>query len=278
MAHDTQWWKRTKKEKKCDHCGKTDICFEWQKEGTAKCGYNRLCETKCYENLVHHVHKQYITRRQFFPCLFTGIIGLFIGGGIVYTLIEDINNFIYLVIITERQKQILVGWALEKAENVSSQVIRQMVDTACESRFPYLVMSIIGAETVPKFNPGSISNVDKKGKRTKVSCLGPMQVNPNVWMDELREQCIINEEEDLFDPVLGVRAGIYIFEKELVKAKGNLRKATEGYVGLIHNTKDAARYFDAIQRHLGEIYLAIHLADKKQEKEGESDAPGKRDN
>lgn len=253
MPRDTSWWKKSKKEKPCQACSKKRQCFEYQREGTAPCGYNRLCE-KCYERLVEGIYKQYITRRQFFPALITGIIGLSIGGGIVYKLIPHLNDFVYIVIITERQKQILVEWALEKAENVSPQVIRYMVDTACESKFPYLVMAIIGAETVPKFDPGSVSSA---------GCIGPMQVNPKVWIKELIEQGIITEEKDLFDPALGVRAGIYIFEKELIKAKGNLRKATEGYVGLIHNETDAKKYFECIQNYLGQIYLAVHMADKR---------------
>lgn len=266
MAHDTQWWKKTDKKKKCHKCGREDFCFEWQKDGIARCGYNRLCETKCYEELVHHVHKQYISRRRFFPYLFGSIIGLFIGAGGVYTSVKYLNNFVYITIVTKRQKKILTDWALSKAENVSSQTIRQMVEAACESRFPYLIMAIICAETVPKFNPGSVSSA---------GCIGPMQVNPKVWTGELVKQGIISNREDLFDPVLGVRAGIYILERELIKAKGNLRVATEGYVGLIHNKKDAGNYFEYIQKYLGEIYLAVHLADKREEaKDGKEENTG----
>lgn len=263
MPRDTGWWKRSQREKTCQACSKKRRCFEYQREGDAPCGYNRLCE-KCYERLVEGIYKQYITRRQFFPALISFILGLFIGGGVIYKYISHLNDFVYVVIVTERQRQILVEWALEKAENVSPQVIRDMVDTACESKFPYLVMAIIGAETLPKFDPGSMSNT-KNGKRTKASCLGPMQVNPNVWTGELIEQGIISEEGDLFDPVLGVRAGIYIFEKELIKAKGNLRIATWSYVGLKYNKEDAIRYFECIQNYLGQIYLAVHTADKKGE-------------
>lgn len=253
MARDTGWWKKSEKEKICQACSKKRQCFEYRREGDAPCGYNRLCE-KCYERLVEGIYKTYIPRRQFFPALITGILGLFIGGGVIYKLIPHLNDFVYVVIVTERQKQILVDWALEKAENVSPQIIRDMVDTACESKFPYLVMAIIGAETLPKFDPGSVSSA---------GCIGPMQVNPKVWLKELIKQGIITEEKDLFDPVLGVRAGIYIFTKELVAAKGDLRQATWSYVGFKYNKKDAIKYFECIQNYLGQIYLAVHMADKR---------------
>jgi hypothetical protein len=234
--------------------------MDYQGKGTAKCGYARLCE-ECYNQKVKHVYKVVVKKKNYLLKLLILILGILIGGNGVFIF----DHYIYkkpkdmttVRMITEREKQILVNWAMSKSENTSEQIIRQMVDVACESEFPALIMAIIGAETLPKFDPGSVSNKD---------CWGPMQVNPPVWVKTLTEKGIIKNEKDLFDPTLGVRAGIFVFCRDLEAAKGNLREATRRYLEGIHvkNPKGAEKYFNLIQQYLGEIYLAMYRERQKQ--------------
>jgi len=267
MAHNTHWWRITEKTRTCQACGKTARCFKYRGAGVARCGHTLLCPS-CYDKLVHHAHKSYITRRQFGQKIFIFILGVFIGAPIGYKLIYHINNLKMIRVTTEREKGILTEWALSKAENVSEKTIRLMVNTACESQFPPLIMAIIGAETGPKFDPGSVSYA---------GACGPMQVIPGVWVETLVKERIIRSREDLFDPVLGVRSGTYIFCHYLEMAKGNLREATRLYLEGIHvkDPKNAAKYFELIQKYLGEIYLALDREKKRDENKDKEETDGK---
>lgn len=265
MVTNSRWWKKQSEKHPCESCGREEYCFKWRGKEASPCGFTKLCEG-CYEKIVHAVYTAPVKKRKFLSRLCISILGVCIGAAGVYTYYNlhellpethPINN--HITIVTEDERKILTDWAMEKAKNVSAQVVRQMVDAACESEFPRLVMAIIGAETLPKFDPGSISN---KG------CWGPMQVDPDVWEKKLIEEGIIKTRTDLFDPTLGVRSGIYVFKDGLVQTKGNLRSATWRYVGYKRNKKDAEKYFECIQLYLGEIYLALHKAGENNHQEG----------
>ena len=86
-------------------------------------------------------------------------------------------------------------------------------------------------------NPRVIALTVYRESRCKQDALGGSgeiglgQINPRVWTKVLREQGLIEEAADLYDPLTNLRATAYVLSECLRYAKGNHQDALRRYNG-----------------------------------------------
>lgn len=114
---------------------------------------------------------------------------------------------------------------LEWMSSVSRQpwfILERIYDAASRQRNRALVLAVAYQESWPRFNPHSYS-------RTGDICL--MQVNPRMWLAELRRKGIVKRKRDLWNIDRCVEAGSYILNLCLSRNHGNLVRALRCYSG-----------------------------------------------
>lgn len=144
-----------------------------------------------------------------------------------------------------------------KRDNVSRGEIRVQVEAALKTRFPLLMLAIIYRESL--FDPGAVGEwitVEYKGKKIKTKARGNTQVLPT-WTETLIIEGIIKEERDLHDPVLGVRAGEYIFCQHLLEQKGDMLMAVKDFVGSSKSDPLNVKYVRDVFETYGELRLLL---------------------
>jgi hypothetical protein len=173
--------------------------------------------------------------------------------------------------IDDTAKEKIVGYfyvfltTVAKRDNVSRGQIRIQVEAALKTRFPLLMLAIIYRESL--FDPGALGEwvtVDYKGKKIKVQARGNTQVLPT-WTERLVAEGIIEEERDLHDPVLGVRAGEFIFCQHLIEQKGDILMATKEFVGSSKPDPLNVKYVRDVFETYGELRLLL-MSMKKEER------------
>jgi soluble lytic murein transglycosylase-like protein len=117
------------------------------------------------------------------------------------------------------------------------------VDTAeyilhCERSAPENFDSLVeDAGRESGINPRVIALTVYRESRCKQDALGGSgeiglgQINPRVWTKVLREQGLIEEAADLYDPLTNLRATAYVLSECLRYAKGNHQDALRRYNG-----------------------------------------------
>lgn len=73
------------------------------------------------------------------------------------------------------------------------------------------------------------SNFNPDAKSTK-GAMGLMGIMPHIWIEELKEQGIINDKDDLYRISENIAAGVHVLETYLSETN-DLRKALTRYVG-----------------------------------------------
>lgn len=129
-------------------------------------------------------------------------------------------------ILFQQKEQIeriqLIKWVYDTSTCVSWHTAGQIVDAARQSSHSLFLLSLIAAESHPKFNPYSLSS---KG------AIGLGQIMP-VYVKELVAQKLIINKRQLYDIEANIRATEYIFLKEYVKSGYDLRKALKRYLSV----------------------------------------------
>lgn len=145
-------------------------------------------------------------------------------------------------------KNCLIQWSYDNSSKVSKKYLSKLIDFIVENTHnPYLILGIIAEES--DFDPTAISSV---------GALGVGQVMPKVWEKELKEQGIITEKRDLFDPEINVLAMDYILLKYYKQFK-DWNKVLNAYVG------GDKQYVKAVKRNIGDIILFCEIRKKMEE-------------
>ncbi len=117
------------------------------------------------------------------------------------------------------EKQAVLKW-MSKYSNMPLNMMARIYDEAHKHRFPDLLLAIAKVES--NFNPQAVSDA---------GAFGLMQVMGNTWMNELKDQGIIRNEDDLFRISKCMDASSYILDKYLDWKRNNLRDALICYGG-----------------------------------------------
>jgi len=118
--------------------------------------------------------------------------------------------------------QLFLSWMKQKAPDADELLLETISDEVVKYDDPYLLLAIIYNESFPKFDPLSYS---------KIGAVGLMQINPDVWADELIRQGIIRNRYELWRIDKNIQAGNYIIKHYLSLYRGNLKKALTAYMG-----------------------------------------------
>lgn len=138
---------------------------------------------------------------------------------------------------TEDARAQTIKWMKDRSVS-PEHVLARIYEEALRHTHPNLILAICAVES--NFNPVVES---EKG------AVGLMGIMPQVWMDELKKEGILQDKKDLYLISNNIAAGIYVLKKYLMKSK-NLEDALYSYVG------GDRRYADKILRALGEIHLS----------------------
>ena len=114
---------------------------------------------------------------------------------------------------------VYIDWILNKSCKISRSMAADIYNAAMSIENGLLLIAM--AESESSFNPTAIS---PKG------AVGLNQIMPDIWIEELREQKIIQEKRDLFDYRANLIASNYILTK-YYKLTGSWKKALIKYVG-----------------------------------------------
>lgn len=151
----------------------------------------------------------------------------------------------------EQKEQIertrLIKWVYDTSPCVSWPIAAEIVDSARQTSQPLFLLSLIAAESHPKFNPYSISS---KG------AIGLGQIMP-VHIKELVAQKLIIDKRQLYDIESNIQATGYIFLKEYVKAKYDLRKALKQYLN-----EDRYDYYSEIMNNYFYLQTVVMVANE----------------
>ncbi len=137
----------------------------------------------------------------------------------------------------ETARRAVLQWMKENSA-MPEHVLSKIYSVALSSVNPDLVLAVCLAES--NFNPHVES---ERG------AIGLMGIMPDIWMDELRRNGIVREQEDLYLISNNINAGVYVLQRYLAKTN-NLREALSRYAG--RDPEYAAR----VIRMLGEISRA----------------------
>ena len=118
----------------------------------------------------------------------------------------------------EAAKQAVLQWMKENS-NMPDHVLANVYNAASATSNRDLILAICLVES--NFNPHVES---EKG------AIGLMGIMPNVWVDELKEQGIIQEKDDLYKISSNIAAGAHVLATYLSETN-DLRKALIRYVG-----------------------------------------------
>lgn len=138
---------------------------------------------------------------------------------------------------TEATKAATIKWMKDRSVS-PEHVLSGIYEEALRHSHPNLILAICAVES--NFNP--------RGESEK-GAVGLMGIMPQVWMDELKKEGILQDKNDLYLISNNIAAGIYVLKKYLMKSN-NLEDALYSYVG------GDRRYADKILRTLGEIHLS----------------------
>jgi len=138
---------------------------------------------------------------------------------------------------TEDAKAATIKWMKDRSVS-PEHVLSGIYEEAFRHTHPNLILAICAVES--NFNPRVES---EKG------AVGLMGIMPQVWMEELKKEGILQDKNDLYLISNNIAAGIYVLKKYLMKSN-NLEDALYAYVG------GDRRYAGKILRALGEIHLS----------------------
>jgi len=119
----------------------------------------------------------------------------------------------------ERIQNILVTWIYKNSSNISKTTSKEIAINLLSTKYPLLIACIIKSES--NFNPSAKS---KKG------AIGLGQIMKQ-HEKRLINTGIIKEFRDIYNIYNGIMSTEYIFTEELKRAKGDVSKALEVYVG-----------------------------------------------
>ncbi len=120
---------------------------------------------------------------------------------------------------SEDEKKAVLRW-MSKCSDMPLNMVARIYDEAHKHRFPDLLIAIAKVES--NFNPEAVSDA---------GAVGLMQVMGKTWMNELKDQGIIRNEDDLFSISKCMDASSYILNKYLEWKRNNLRDALLCYGG-----------------------------------------------
>jgi len=118
----------------------------------------------------------------------------------------------------ETTKQAILKWMKENSD-MPDQVLAKIYNAAAMTGKRDLILAICLVES--NFNPHVESD---KG------AIGLMGIMPGVWLEELKEQGIIEEKEDLYKISANIAAGAHVLATYLSETN-DLRQALVRYVG-----------------------------------------------
>ena len=136
--------------------------------------------------------------------------------------VETIENpYIRRSYMTEYMKKVQYKMYPELSNLIYISVMRSSKEFNLD---PVILYSIIIKEST--FRPFA---------RSKKNCLGLTQVNPEIWLSELKVIGIVKNKYDLYNPIKNIRSGAYIFSKMIKMSKGDVKKALRRYFGLLRS-------------------------------------------
>ena len=145
--------------------------------------------------------------------------------------------------VNEAREPVILQWMKEHSE-MSEQILSKIYHAAKNSVNADLVLAICLVES--NFNPHVES---EKG------AIGLMGIMPDVWLEELKTQGLVREQDDLYAISNNINSGIYVLGRYLAKTN-NLREALSRYAG-----GDSA-YATRVLRMREEISRARHSEDR----------------
>jgi soluble lytic murein transglycosylase-like protein len=145
----------------------------------------------------------------------------------------------------EATKPVILQWMKERSV-MPEQVLSRIYNVAMNNGNADLVLAICLVES--NFNPHVKS---EKG------AMGLMGIMPNVWLEELRTQGIVREQDDLYTISSNINSGIYVLGRYLARTN-NLREALSRYAGGDH------AYATRVLRMRGEIQRVRRSEDQLQ--------------
>ncbi len=137
----------------------------------------------------------------------------------------------------EELNPVILEW-MKNNSGMSEQVLSDIYRAAVNNVNADLILAICMVES--NFNP----NV-----KSEKGAIGLMGILPRAWLDELKEQGIVQEKEDLYQISNNIASGAYVLQKYLSRTK-TLEKALIAYVG------GDPDYVRKVMKALGELYLA----------------------
>jgi len=132
----------------------------------------------------------------------------------------------------------LCEWIYKKYTRSSRETILKIIDESMETKHPFLILALFGAES--EFNPTA---------KSSVGALGLGQIMPKYYADILKKEGIIKEIRDLYNVTENIKATEYALLYELERAEGNFALALSRYSG------GASKYFSKVAENY--IYLTM---------------------
>jgi len=122
-----------------------------------------------------------------------------------------------------------------------------------ETAYPNIPYSIILAVT-------ELESTYKYTAISKKDCIGLMQINPKVWLDESNEfnlikAGIVTKRDDLYDPTKNILAGTYILNHYFEQVESDdIKEKWEGALNKYFGDS-STDYFDKFQKYFGNFHL-----------------------
>ena len=121
----------------------------------------------------------------------------------------------------------LTKWVYENSTLISRATCQEIVRAVMKTKYPTLMLAIIELES-KKFTPGALSS---KGAIGWCQVMFEDRAGKDIHGKELFKAGIIKEKRDLWDITPNIKSGEFILDQKLVKGKGDVTKALEGYLG-----------------------------------------------
>lgn len=148
----------------------------------------------------------------------------------------------------------MVKWVFDHSTRTSKRTAKEWVDESLKTNKPLLILALTMQEG--EFNPTAVS--DKGAK-------GGTQVMWKYWGPELIKAGICNEERDLFNIDVAVKAGNFVLDVCLKQGGGDITKSLVAYLG----GRDGY-YKNRITDNLANLYVLVNspvdpVSEKKEE-------------
>ncbi len=149
---------------------------------------------------------------------------------------------IRVITTSEKQESTLTNWVYKHSNHCSLYTARKIVKLSSNYKHRLWLLSLIATES--HFDTHAYS---------RTGAIGLGQVMP-FWIEELKENNILQRKTDLWDAKSNIDATKYILDKCLAKANGDFKKSLTYYFG-----KKSKHYTDKVYLNLGSLVVALNI-------------------